>query len=275
MRPTLSPRRSPSNVADAPGNVAAVTTCSLVTGASRGIGAAIAHTLAAAGHRVAVHAGRDTTAAERVRDALPGSGHLAVTGDLTAADTCARVITEVVEGLGDLDVLVNNAGRYAGHPIDATSYDDWQQAWRTTLELNLMAPAKLAWLTVDHLLHRQAGPAGGRLISVGSRGAYRGEPAGPAYGASKAGLHAMTQSLAVALAPHGILAAAVAPGFVDTRMARDVLQGPQGAAVRAQSPFGRVATLEEIAAVVAWLATEAPVWVSGAVLDANGASYLR
>ena len=252
-----------------------MTTCSLVTGASRGIGAAIAQTLAAAGHRVAVHAGRDTAAAERVRDALPGDGHVAVTGDLTAADTCARVVAEAVEGLGDLDVLVNNAGVYAGHPVDATSYADWQQAWRATLDLNLVAPANLAWLTVDHLLHRPAGPAGGRLVSVGSRGAYRGEPVTPGYAASKAALHAMTQSLALALAPHGILAAAVAPGFVDTEMARGVLDGPDGAAVRAQSPFGRVAAAEEVAAAVGWLATDAPVWVSGAVLDVNGASYLR
>jgi 3-oxoacyl-[acyl-carrier protein] reductase len=252
-----------------------MTTCSLVTGASRGIGAAIASALAAAGHRVAVHAGRDRAAAERVRDALPGAGHLAVTGDLSAPETCQRVVAEVVDGLGDLDVLVNNAGVFTAHPIESTSYSDWQQAWRTTLELNLVAPANLAWLAVEHLLHRPAGPAGGRLISIGSRGAYRGEPNTTAYGASKAGLHALTQSLAVALAPHGILAAAVAPGFVQTEMAREVLDGPGGDAVRAQSPFGRVARPDEIATTVAWLATEAPVWISGTVLDANGASYLR
>jgi 3-oxoacyl-[acyl-carrier protein] reductase len=252
-----------------------VTTCSLVTGASRGIGAAVAHALAAAGQRVAVHAGRDVTAAERVRDELPGSGHAVVTGDLTEPRTCARVVAAAIEELGELDVLVNNAGIYHGHPIEATSYPDWQRAWRQTLELNLLAPANLAWLLVEHLLHRERGPAGGRLISVGSRGAYRGEPSTPAYGASKAGLHAMTQSLAVALAPHGIVAVAVAPGFVDTEMARTILDGPDGPAVRAQSPFGRVATPAEIAATVAWLATDAPVWVSGTVLDANGASYLR
>lgn len=252
-----------------------VTTCSLVTGASRGIGAAVAEALASAGHRVAVHAGRDTASAISVRDALPGSGHVVVTGDLTAADECARVVAEVVDSLGDLDVLVNNAGVYVAHPIDATGYTDWQQAWRETLELNLVAAANLAWLTVDHLLHRTGGPAGGRLINVGSRGAYRGEPDTPAYGASKAGLHALAQSLAVALAPHGIVAAAVAPGFVDTDMARTVLEGPGGPAVRAQSPFGRVATSAEIAATVAWLATDAPTWVSGTVVDVNGASYLR
>lgn len=252
-----------------------MTTCSLVTGASRGIGAAVAHELATAGHRVAVHAGRDSDAADRVRAALPGTGHLVVAGDLTDPGVCERLVAETIDGLGDLDVLVNNAGVFAAHPIARTGYRDWQQAWQQSVALNLLAPANLAWLVVDHLLHRAAGPAGGRLISVGSRGAYRGEPDTPGYGASKAGLHALTQSLAVALAPHGILAAAVAPGFVDTEMARTVLDGPDGAAVRAQSPFGRVATPAEIARTVAWLATDAPVWVSGTVVDANGASYLR
>ena len=252
-----------------------MTTCSLVTGASRGIGAAVARALAASGHRVAVHAGHDTASATRVCAALPGTGHVVVTGNLTVGDECARVVAEVLEGLGDLDVLVNNAGVFTAHPIDATGYTHWQQAWRDTLDLNLVAAANLAWLTVDHLLHRARGPAGGRLINVGSRGAYRGEPDTPAYGASKAGLHALAQSLAVALAPHGIVSVAVAPGFVDTDMARAVLDGPDGPAVRAQSPFGRVARPAEIAATVAWLATDAPEWISGTVVDANGASYLR
>ena len=252
-----------------------MTACSLVTGASRGIGAAVAEALAAAGHRVAVHAGRDTAAAEQVCASLPGSGHLVVIGDLTSADSCERVVKEAVAGLGDLDVLVNNAGIYVGHPITETTYSDWQQTWRHTLELNLVAPANLAWLVVEHWLRRPHGPAGGRLISVGSRGAFRGEPTTPAYGASKAGLHAMTQSLAVALAPHGVVAAAVAPGFVETDMAQHILDGPDGPAIRAQSPFDRVATPAEVAAVVKWLATDAPPWVTGAVLDANGASYLR
>jgi 3-oxoacyl-[acyl-carrier protein] reductase len=247
----------------------------LVTGASRGIGAAVAAKLAAAGHQVAGHAGRDGAAADRVRDGLAGTGHLTVTGDLTDPATCARVVGTVVEQFGDLDVLVNNAGVYLGHPIAGTDYPSWQRAWQQTLQLNLVAPANLAWLVVDHLLHRERGPAGGRLISVGSRGAYRGEPDTPGYGASKAGLHALTQSLAVALAPHGIVAAAVAPGFVETEMAQSILAGPDGPAVRAQSPFGRVASPDEVAAAVTWLAIEAPEWISGTVLDANGASYLR
>jgi NAD(P)-dependent dehydrogenase (short-subunit alcohol dehydrogenase family) len=128
---------------------------------------------------------------------------------------------------------------------------------------------------VDHLLHRPEGPAGGRIITVGSRGAYRGEPTALAYGATKAGVHALTQSLAVALAPHGIAAAAVAPGFVATDMARSLLDGPAGDGIRAQSPFGRVAEPAEVAAAVTWLASPGAVWASGAVIDVNGASYLR
>jgi 3-oxoacyl-[acyl-carrier protein] reductase len=120
-----------------------------------------------------------------------------------------------------------------------------------------------------------AGGRGGRIVNVGSRGAYRGEPDNPAYGASKAGLHAFGQSLAVALAPHGITVASVAPGFVATDMAAGVLATAAGQAIRAQSPFNRVATAEEVAAAVHYLASPEAAWSSGAVLDLNGASYLR
>lgn len=173
----------------------------LVTGSSRGIGAAVAYAIAAAGHRVAVHAGRDAEAAERVRRGLPGDGHVVVTGDLADSEACRRVFAEAIDGLGDLDVLVNNAGVFIEQRILGTGYADWSRIWRQTIEVNLYGPANLCWLMADHLMSREAGPAGGRLISVGSRGAHRGEPAAPAYGASKAALHALTQSLAVALAP--------------------------------------------------------------------------
>lgn len=247
----------------------------LVTGASRGIGAAIAQELAGRGHRIVVHAGRDGAAAAAVHAALPGTGHAVVVGDVANPEACESIVAHAVDHLGRIDVLVNNAGIFEAHPIDTTPFEQWQQAWAHTLAVNLLGPANLAWLVARHLLDRPSGPDGGRLVSVGSRGAYRGEPLTPAYGASKAGLHSMTQSLAVALAPHGILAAAVAPGFVETDMGRSVLDGPGGDAVRAQSPFNRVATPEDIAQTVAWLATDAPLWVSGTVVDANGASYLR
>lgn len=240
----------------------------LVTGASRGIGAAIAHALAAGGHQVAVHYRSDPAAARAVADGLSGSGHVTVQGDL-GANQAEQVVAETVEKLGGLDVLVNNAGIYFHHPIATTGFEEWQQAWRRTIELNLYGPADLTWHAVRHM------PAGGRIINIGSRGAFRGEPDAPAYGAAKAGLHALTQSLAQSLAPQGIAVAGVAPGFVRTDMVTDFLAGPEGDAIRAQSPFNRVAEPEEVASAVAWLATEHATWASGTIIDVNGASHLR
>ncbi|WP_086668776.1 SDR family NAD(P)-dependent oxidoreductase [Lentzea kentuckyensis] len=240
----------------------------LVTGASRGIGAAIAHALAESGHRVAVHFRSGADEAREVAENLPGTGHVTVQGDL-GANQAEQVVTSTVEQLGGLDVLVNNAGIYFLHPIATTGFDEWQQAWRRTIELNLYGPADLAWHAVRHMT------SGARIINVGSRGAYRGEPDAPAYGAAKAGLHALTQSLAQSLAPQGIAVAGVAPGFVRTDMVTDLMAGAEGDAIRAQSPFGRVAEPEEVAAAVAWLATEKATWASGTIIDVNGASYLR
>jgi NAD(P)-dependent dehydrogenase (short-subunit alcohol dehydrogenase family) len=240
----------------------------LVTGASRGIGAAIAHALAADGHRVAVHFRSDPAQAREVAESLPGDGHVTVQGDIGAGQA-EQIVTEAADLLGGLDVLVNNAGTYFHHPITTTSFAEWQDAWRRTVELNLYGPADLAWHAVRHL------GEGGRIINIGSRGAFRGEPDAPAYGAAKAGLHALTQSLAQSLAPRGVAVAAVAPGFVRTDMVTDLLAGPEGDAIRGQSPFGRVAEPEEVAAAVAWLATPAATWASGTIIDVNGASYLR
>ena len=150
------------------------------------------------------------------------------------------------------------------------SYEEWQAAWRETLGVNLIGAANVTWCAVQHMI---AG-GGGRIVNVSSRGAFRGEPGQPAYGASKAGLNAFGQSLARDLAPHGIAVATVAPGFVETDMAASHLAGPDGDAIRAQSPFGRVAQPAEIAAAVVYLASPEAEWASGAVLDLNGASYL-
>ena len=167
-------------------------------------------------------------------------------------------------------MLVNNAGVYLPHPVTATSYEEWQEAWRITLGVNLTGAANATWCAVRHMKER-----GGRIVNVGSRGAFRGEPTHPAYGASKAGLHAFGQSLAVALAPHGITVASVAPGYVATDMTVEELATPAGDLIRSQSPFGRVALPEEVAAAVVYLASPEAGWASGAVLDLNGASYLR
>jgi 3-oxoacyl-[acyl-carrier protein] reductase len=242
----------------------------LITGSSRGIGAAAAHALAARGVRVAVHASADVGRARDVAEALPGDGHAAVAGDLADPAAVPRFVDDAATALGGLDVLVNNAGVWLDAAIHG-ELEAWREVWRATLAVNLVGAADASFCALRHF--RAAG--GGRIVNVTSRGAFRGEPVALPYGASKAGLNAFGQSLAVALAPEGIAVMAVAPGFVETEMAGRVLAGPDGDAIRAQSPFGRVAQPEEIAETIAWLATAAPEWLSGTIVDANGASYLR
>jgi 3-oxoacyl-[acyl-carrier protein] reductase len=244
----------------------------LVTGASRGIGAAVARAFAAAGDRVAVHYGFRREAAERVLASLPGTGHVLAGADLTDPDEARRMADQAARALGGIDVLVNNAGVYLEHRIAEVTYGGWRDAWRRTLDVNLVGPANVTWCAVRHMID---GGRGGRVINVSSRGAFRGEPDHPAYAASKAALNAFGQSLALALARHRVAVATVAPGFVDTEMAAEHLAGPGGDGIRAQSPFGRVATPEEVAAAVLFLASPSAEFASGAILDLNGASYLR
>jgi len=243
----------------------------LVTGGSRGIGRAIAEAFAKLGDRVAVHHRDSAALAAEVVAGLPGSGHTVVQADLADPEAVREAVDAACETLGGLDVLVNNAGIFTPHPITEVSYAEWQAAWQATLGVNLIGAANVTWCAVQHMLGR----GGGRIINVSSRGAFRGEPGQPAYGASKAGLNAFAQSLARALAPHGIAVSAVAPGYVDTDMAASYLAGPQGDALRAQSPFGRVAQPEEIAAAVVYLASPEAEWASGTIIDLSGASYLR
>jgi NAD(P)-dependent dehydrogenase (short-subunit alcohol dehydrogenase family) len=223
------------------------------------------------GDRVAIHHRDSAALAAEVLAGLRGNGHTLLQADLTDADAVRRSVDDACAALGGLDVLVNNAGVFLAHPITEVSYEQWQAAWQATLGVNLIGAANVTWCAVQHMI---AG-GGGRIINVSSRGAFRGEPGQPAYGASKAGLNAFGQSLARALAPHGIAVASVAPGFVDTDMAASHLAGPGGDAIRAQSPFGRVAQPEEIAAAVVYLASPEAEWASGTIIDLNGASYLR
>jgi 3-oxoacyl-[acyl-carrier protein] reductase len=241
----------------------------LVTGASRGIGRAVATAFAAAGDRIAIHHRGSADLAERLRAELPGEGHTTVQADLADPAEVLRMVDEAAEALGGIDVLVNNAGVFFHHPITEVSYEDWQAAWRETLDVNLVGAANVTWCAVRHMKR------GGRIVNVSSRGAFRGEPDGPAYGASKAGMNALGQSLAIALAPHGITVGTVAPGFVETDMTNEHLKAPRGDEIRAQSPFGRVAMPEEIAGAVLYLASPVAEWASGTIIDLNGASYLR
>jgi NAD(P)-dependent dehydrogenase (short-subunit alcohol dehydrogenase family) len=241
----------------------------LITGASRGIGRATAEAFAALGDRVAVHHRDSAALAEKVRASLPGDGHVVVQADLADPAAVRAMVDAAAQALGGLDVLVNNAGIYQSHPITEVSYEEWQAAWQATLGVNLIGAANATWCAVQHM------KPGGRIVNVSSRGAFRGEPGQPAYGASKAGLNAMGQSLAKALGPRGIAVGTVAPGFVETDMAAERLSSPDGDVIRAQSPFGRVARPEEIAAAVVYLASPEAEWASGTIVDLNGASYLR
>jgi 3-oxoacyl-[acyl-carrier protein] reductase len=243
----------------------------LVTGGSRGIGRAVAEQFAAQGATLAVQFRAARQAADDTVAALPGAGHLALPADLADPGQVRSLVEQVVGELGRIDVLVNNAGIYEEHPILATGYEEWQRAWRRTIDTNLIGPANLLHAVVPHMV----AAGGGRIVNVSSRGAFRGEPDHPAYGASKAGLNSLGQSMARALGPHGIYVTTVAPGFVETDMAAPLLEGAGGDAIRAQSPLNRAATPEEVARVVVFLATPGTEYLTGAVVDVNGASYLR
>ena len=223
-----------------------------MTGASRGIGREIVTAFEKRGDRVFAH----STARADLRD--PAAAR--------------AMVAEAIAELGAIDVLVNNAAVYIAHPLTEVSYEDWQAAWRETFEVNVFGAANVSWCAARHMIERGEG---GRIINIGSRGAYRGEPDHPAYGASKAALHSLGQSLAISLAPHGIGVASVAPGFIMTERQSGLLNSARGEAIRAQSPFSRVGTPGEVAQAVIYLASEAAIWASGTVLDLNGASYLR
>ncbi|HEV7625214.1 MAG TPA: SDR family oxidoreductase [Streptomyces sp.] len=241
----------------------------LVTGASRGIGAATARAFAASGDRVAVHYSASADAAAQVLKELPGSGHVMVQADLADPAAIETMVDDAARALGSIDVLVNNAGLYVPHRIRETTYAEWQQAWTDTLAVNLVGPANVTWCAVQHMSR------GGRIVNVSSRGAFRGEPNQPAYGASKAAIVSFTQSLARALGPEGIAVTAIAPGWTVTDMAAENLAGEGYDRRRLESPLERVSDPSEVAAAILYLASPEAEFATGTVLDFNGASHLR
>lgn len=243
----------------------------LVTGASRGIGQAVARQFAESGARVVVHYHKNRLAAEQTLAGLAGSSHMLAQADLSDAGSVQELARAAIREMGRIDILVNNAGVYVDHPIKSSTFEEWRLAWEKTIDTNLMGPANLTFFIAQHMMEH----GGGKIVNVSSRGAFRGEPNGPAYGASKAGLNAMSQSLAKALAPHSVFVYVVAPGFVETDMSAETLAGPEGDAVRNQSPLGRVARPEEVARAVVFLASEGTEYLTGCIVDINGASYLR
>ena len=243
----------------------------LVTGASRGIGRAVARQFAEHGARVAVHYNSNREAAEETLRSLKGDGHLVVQADLADASAVEGMVATVIEAMGGLQVLVNNAAIYEDHAVAQVDYAAWNAAWMHTLQTNLMGAANATYCAARHMMKH----GGGRIVNVSSRGAFRGEPDAPAYAASKAGLNAMGQSLARALGADNVFITTVAPGWVETDMAMAHLEGPKGDEIRAQSPLNRVATPDEVAYTVVFLASTGAAFLTGAVVDINGASYLR
>lgn len=240
----------------------------LVTGASRGIGRAIARAFADNGDRVAVHYSARREQAQDTLHGLAGVGHVLIGGDISDPAGAAAIVDSAVAALGAVQVLVNNAAVNLAQPLPDTDYEQWQHMWRQSVDVNLLGTANMSYCAAKHMIEHGLP---GRIVNIGSRGASRGEPDHPAYGATKAAVQALGQSLAVSLAPFGIAVASVAPGFVATERVADRVTET----VRAQSPFGRVAEPAEIAAAVRYLASPEALWSSGAVLDVNGASYLH
>ncbi|MFS0772175.1 SDR family NAD(P)-dependent oxidoreductase [Sphingomonas sp. 1P08PE] len=231
----------------------------LLTGSSRGIGGAIDGALRGAGRAVIGHG--------------TASG---IPADFDEPHAAAALWDAALDRAGGtIDVLVNNAGVFEANPLDA---DDWTAGWERTMRINLTASAELCRLAVLHWQRRRAGgwDGEGRIVNVASRAAYRGDsPAHWHYAASKAGMVAMTKTIARGYARDGILAFAVCPGFTMTGMADDYLASRGGDKLLADIPLGRVAQPEEIASAVRFLALEAPASMTGAVIDVNGASYVR
>jgi 3-oxoacyl-[acyl-carrier protein] reductase len=243
----------------------------LVTGGSRGIGRAAAIAFAKAGAKVAVNFRSDKQAAFKTIEEMPGEGHFAIKADISRPTAAQQLIATVVNELEHLDILVNNAGVFFPHPVATSSYEEWQESWQQTINVNLIGPANLCYCAAQHMIEN----GGGHMVNVSSRGAFRGEPHHTAYGASKAGLNSLGQSLAQELAPHNIFVGTIAPGFVATDMVMPLLESDKGEAMRQQSPLNRVATPDEIAHAILFLASEQAAFTTGCILDMNGASYLR
>lgn len=243
----------------------------LISGASRGIGRSIAVQFAAEGAQVAIHYHRNLRAAEETLSSLSGESHAIFQANVGKSIEAKGLVEAVVDYYGQLNILINNAGIFIEHRLADVEWEDWLEAWQQTIDVNLMGPAHLTYWSARHMMAQ----GGGRIVNVSSRGAFRGEPEAPAYGASKAGLNAMSQSLAKALAPYNIFVGVVAPGWVETDMATETLSSSAGAEIMAQSPLNRVAKPEEVARAVVFLASEGTEFLTGCIIDVNGASYLR
>lgn len=243
----------------------------VVTGSSRGIGAAIAKKFAASGARLAVHyvSGRDR--AKETLTSLEGQGHILVAADLKDPAAVESMFEEIIRQLGRIDILVNNAGIYEETAWWELDYKAWQAHWKQTIDTNLTGMVNLSFLVARQMIAR----GGGKIVNISSRGAFRGEPHALPYGAGKAAMNSFGQSMAWALADKNVQVFTLAPGWVETDMTGHILETERGDAIRAQSPMNRVASPDELAHAVLLLASEGNEFMTGCIVDMNGASYLR
>ncbi|WP_435579799.1 SDR family NAD(P)-dependent oxidoreductase [Gilvibacter sp.] len=242
----------------------------LITGGSRGIGKATALAFAAKGAQVGINYKSNREAAEQTLSELPGDGHQLFACDISQTAAPQQLISDFVAHYGRLDILVNNAGISIFHNVEDT-FDHWNEAWQKLMQMNVITAANLTYWAAQAMKSN----GGGKIVNVSSRGAFRGEPAKPAYAASKAALNAMSQSMAKALAKDQIYSYVVAPGFTETDMASKTLTEVERKALLAESPFSRMAQPDEVASGILALVNEGMEYASGAILDINGASYLR
>ena len=239
----------------------------LVTGGAGGIGSAICKVFAEANANVAIHYHNNNNGAEHTLTSLKRNAHSMHQADLSDPDAVNKLVQSVCKSHGQIDVVVNNAAVVEQYEFDSLSYNDWQDIWKRTIGANLMGTAYLMFCAAKVMQKK----GGGKFVNISSRGAFRGEPKSPAYGASKAGLNALGQSMAQALAKDNIFVYTIAPGFVATDRVADMVDD----SIRAQSPLNRVADPEEIARTALWLAFEGNDFLTGCIVDVNGASYLR
>ncbi len=242
----------------------------LITGASRGIGAAIARSCVEAGARIVLHYGTSKEAIENLASELGTNVIACLQADLGNATEVADLWTRGIEAAGHIDALINNAAMFAEAPLDQGT-DEWLASWDKTMAVNLTAPALLSKGAIAHF---KAGGTGGTILNIASRAGHRGDDLGmAAYAASKGGVLALTKTLARGLGNENIRCFAIAPGWVETDMAPSGAQGIKAAL--ADVPLGRMADPSEIGALAAFLVSDLCTSATGATFDVNGASYVR
>jgi 3-oxoacyl-[acyl-carrier protein] reductase len=242
----------------------------VVSGASRGIGRAIAVRLSQAGVRVIVHYNSSEEGAQKTLSLLKGFGHYSVQADLSDPMGCEKLARLSIEAFGQINLLVNNAGIYEHMRFDSVDYEEWQARWKEMVETNLLSAVNLSYLFVRHFLEYKTG----KIVNISSRTGFKGERQASHYAVTKAAMINFTRSMANELAKTGILSYGVAPGYVETEMTTDYIERDLERIIK-DVPLGRVATSEDVANVVVFLASKEANYLNGLVVDVNGGSYFH